>query len=190
MNQFSKTARPSVIENANKPYVDTLDTAINDRVDDTNGRVLLLEKGDFANIHVSDGSTPQTILKGVDYTMVTGFTVDGWNSVSVPDHDNDKITINDTGYYFVSGSCSFKINTNNVVVFCALFVDNVEQDDVHWSRKISTGADMGNANFSGIIKIEESDAKVQVGLRHDYAPTDITFTPLYMSLTIIKIGDL
>lgn len=148
----------------------------------------ITEQGTFAEIHCHDNSTAQTIPTGATYTKVTAFDNDGFSSNCTPDSANDKITITKTGIYRVEGAFSFASGTNNVEVFGSAFLDGVEQDQIHWTRKVGTAGDVGNANFSGFIDVTTAPLDLDFRVRHDQAGSvNLTFS--YANLNVSYLGE-
>ena len=103
----------------------------------------------YGGIHVHDNGTSQSIATGSTYIKVTAFTDNEPSSNVTSDASNDKITITKTGIYRVSGAFSFDSGTANAVFFGAPFLDGVEQDNIHWNRKVANANDVGSASFTG-----------------------------------------
>lgn len=142
---------------------------------------VLTHAGTFAGIHVHDASTAQTIATGTAYAKITAFTDNDPSNDCTADAANDKITITRAGIYKVGGSASFYSDTNNVTWKATAFLDGVEQDNVHWERKIGTGADLGNAAFSGFIDVTSVPVDLDLRMRHDQAG-DVALTITYSNL--------
>ena len=143
--------------------------------------------GAYAGIHVHDTTVVQSIPAGTTYTKVLCYVYNDSAANCTPDAANDKITITKTGSYYVSGSFSFKSNTNNVVFRCAAFLGGVEQNDVHWLRKIGTGADAGSSGFVGIISVQSVPIDIDVRVRHDQVGAT-EFNVLYSNFVVNRIG--
>lgn len=88
------------------------------------------------------------------WTKVTGsFQGNGYSSTDItPDKTNDRIIINRSGYYFVSGQFSFS-GSANAVIEGALYVDSTRQDSVRFRRKLGATGDVGSASLFGTILI-------------------------------------
>lgn len=143
-------------------------------------------EGSFGEIHLHDGVMAQSIPTGSTYTKLTGFVDNGESVNMTPDVANNKIIITKTGYYKIDSSFSFESGTGNVTFFCAPFKDDVEQDDIHWNRKVSVANDVGSASFCGIIQVTTVPCDIDVRIRHDNAGA-IDFIPKYMNLNIIRV---
>jgi len=144
--------------------------------------------GCFAGIHVHDASTAQSIANGATYVKLTAFTDNDGSSNCTADAANDKITITKTGYYRVEGSFSFSSGTANVEWFGSLFAGGVEINSVHWTRKVGTAGDVGNAGFTGIIDITTANTDVDIRLRHDNAGS-VDITVSYANLNVTYVGE-
>jgi len=150
-----------------------------------------LRKGIYAEIHVHDASTAQSIATGVTYTKLTLFTDNGLSSNCTADVANDKIIVTHPGIYQVQCHLSLTAASNNVIFKSAPFVDGVEQDCTHWERKIALGGDVGAMGFSGLISAAVADVPIDVDvrIRHDQGGAeDITVT--YANFNIIYIGEI
>lgn len=141
----------------------------------------------YGEIHCHDASTPQTIPTGASYTKSTAFTDNGEASGITADAANDKLTITAAGIYRVAGSFSFTSDTNNVVWKGALFVDGVEKNNVHWERKVGTGADLGNASFTGLVDVPSVPVDVDFRVNHDNG-AGVALTITYANLNLAYVG--
>lgn len=144
--------------------------------------------GTFCEIYVSDGVTGQSVPTGTTYVKSTAFTTDGLETPYCnADVANDQIVITKAGKYKISGSFSFMGDTNNIVWRGAAFVGGVEQSQVHWKRKVGTGADVGSASFTGFITATSS-SNVDFRFRHDVGGT-ASITIEYANLNVEYIGE-
>ena len=146
------------------------------------------EEGTFAEIHSHDNATTQSIPTGATYTKITTLDNNGENANCTADATNDKITITKTGRYLVNGSFSFSCGTNNVTFFGSAFLNDVEQNQIHWTRKIATGGDIGSASFTGIIDVTITPWDLDVRFRHDNVG-DITLTLSYANINTVYLGE-
>jgi hypothetical protein len=146
------------------------------------------DQGIFAEIHLHDGSTAQSIPTGVGYEKIDGFVDNGESANCTPDAANDKITITVAGKYFVSGSVSWMSGTNNTIFYVAPFLNAVEQDKIHFNRKVSVAGDVGSASFNGIIDVTTVPWDLDVRVRHGDGGS-VNFTPAYMNLTVFYLGE-
>jgi len=143
--------------------------------------------GTYGNIYVEDGATAQTIATGATYTKSTAFTTDDGSSNMTNDATNDKITVTKTGKYLANFSVSFSANTNNVIWDSAVFVNGVEMENVHFSRKVGTGADVGSASGAGIVAVTAGQ-DVDVRFKHDQAGS-VDLTVHDMTLVLTYVGE-
>lgn len=140
----------------------------------------------YGGIHVHDASTAQSIAQGTTYIKVTAFTDNNPSKHVTSDAANDKITFLFSGTYLISGSFSFMTGTNNVEVKGSAFLEDVEQDSVHFTRKIGTAGDVGSASFVGILTVTAGD-DLDFRVRHDYAgAVNLTFS--YANLSVAYLG--
>lgn len=141
----------------------------------------------YAGIHVHGNTTAQTIANGTSYVKIINFSDNDDSLNCTPDATNNKITIESDGVYKVEGQFSFTA-ANNKTAFGAIFLDGVEIESIHFTRKIGTAGDVGSASFTGLLTIL-SGQEVDFRLRHDdTASTDFTFS--YMNLNCSKIDRL
>lgn len=144
-------------------------------------------EGTYAEIYTHEGVTPQTIATGAAYTKANSFLDDGVSQGCTADSLNDKITITKTGTYKVECSLSFTGLGVNVNWFGSIFVDGVEQDKIHFERKINTGGDYGSTQFGGLVTIASEPIDIDVRFRHD-SGTDKDITVRYANLNINRVG--
>ena len=142
--------------------------------------------GAHASIYVDDNSVAQSIASGATYVKIDAFDTNGNSSNCTPDAANDKITITKDGTYHATCSVSFTGSGSNVNWFGAIFVDGVEQSNVHFERKIGTGGDYGSASVSGLLTISGAPKDVDFRLRHDGATQNVTVR--YCNLMVHLVG--
>ena len=131
----------------------------------------------IGGIHCADASTVQPIALGASYVKVTAFTDNSPAINTTPDQADDRITLTKAGLYRVDGAFSFTSDTDNVEVRGTAFLDGVEQDEIQFARKIGTGVDVGNANFTGIIDVTTVPVDLDFRVRHDSdSEVNLTFT--------------
>jgi hypothetical protein len=142
----------------------------------------------YGEIHVHDSATAQSIPTGAGYTLLTNWTDNGASSGTTPDATTDKrITVANAGVYRVEYNCSMLSGTNNVIFYASAFKNgSTELDNLHWSRKIGTGADVGSASFGGLVSLAAGDY-VDVRVRHDQAGS-IDFTQQYANFNLYRVG--
>ena len=150
------------------------------------GRVT--EAGTFAEIHVADASTAQSIATGATYTKITAFTDNGFSSNCTADVANDKITFTKTGIYRVDGQASMDSGTNNVTFKVAAFLNGVEQDQVHFQRKMSVASDIGSGSFTGFIDVTTVGWDLDMRARHDNGGS-VNLTIEYGNLNVSYVGE-
>ena len=146
------------------------------------------QDGIFAEIHVHDGSTAQSIPTGTTYTKSTAFVDNGESSNCTADATNDKITITKTGRYLVSGQVSFSSGTANVTWFGTVFLNGVEQDKVHFTDKVGAAGDIDSASFTGIIDVTTANWDLDMRVRHDNGGS-VNLTISYANLNVTYLGE-
>jgi len=138
----------------------------------------------YGGLHVHDNSTPQSVATGAVYTKMTAFADQEltYNATS----EADSVTVDVQGAYLVNGSFSLTSGTNNVITFGTVFVNGVEQDNVHFQRKIATGTDVGSCSISGIVYMNAGDY-IDFRMRHDNgAAVDITLSYANLTVTLLR----
>lgn len=162
------------------------------RADDMNDLKRSLNElydGTFAEIHVHDGVTAQSIPTGATYTKLISFNNNGESANCTPDQANGKITITKTGRYLINHSWSGLSDTSNTVFWGTVFLDGVEQDQMHWKRKFGIASDVGSCSATGIILVTSAPLDLDFRVRHDDGGS-IDLTTEYANLNINFVGDL
>ena len=124
-------------------------------------------QGSFGEIYVHDASTTvQSISTGTAYTKSTAFVSNGLSGNSITnDVTNDRIVINRAGKYRLNIAVSFSDGANITWTFAGL-LGGVEMTNVHASRKMGAGGDVGALNISGFFTAT-STSIVELGVQHD-----------------------
>jgi hypothetical protein len=148
--------------------------------------VRLATEGVYGEIYLHEGSTAQSIATGATYTKVDGFMSDGVSSNCTNDVANDKITVTEDGNYKVECSLSFTGSGTNEIWLGSVFLEGVEQDKIHFERKISIGGDIGSTQFGGIVTASAGD-DLDIRVRHGDGGA-IDFTPSYMNFNVVRVG--
>jgi hypothetical protein len=140
----------------------------------------------YGEVYMHDNSTAVTVATGATYTQMT-WDSNGSSINCTPDATGNEIGVTRPGFYKVTCSTSFKVDTVNTVVLGSVFVNNVEQDQIHFRRKVATSGDEGAATCSGIIDVTAA-TDVDFRMRHDQGGNvDITIT--YGNMTIEYLGE-
>lgn len=142
--------------------------------------------GAHASIYVDDNAVGQSIASGASYVKIDAFDTNGNSSNCTPDAANDKITITTAGTYHATCSVSFTATSSNTNWFGAMFVDGVEQGNVHFERKIGTGGDYGSATVSGLITVGTVPVDLDFRVRHDGSTQNVTVR--YANLMVHLVG--
>lgn len=145
----------------------------------------------YGGIHVHDASAAQSVASGTTYIKITAFTDNGhyWNTT--PDATNDKISLTIPGHYLVLGTFSWSSGTANITFFGTVFLKGVEQDQVHFTNKITTAGDIRSANLTGYIDASSATASMPMDLdfrmRHNGVGA-VNVTISYANLTAQYVG--
>lgn len=156
--------------------------------DSTNVEDTLKEiaEGTYGGIYLHDSVSSITVPTGDTYTKVNTFTKNDFSNNVISDYANGKITISDRGFYDVHGSFSFMSSVANINILGTAFLGGVEQDQLHFRRKISTANDEGSASFYGKISASEVPVDLDFRVRHDgVSSASITFSYGNLGCTIV-----
>jgi hypothetical protein len=146
------------------------------------------QQGIYGAINIYDNSTAQSIPTGATYTKLTSFPSIGMSANVTCDTANDKITFVKTGKYRVTASLSFSDGTNNVEWRVAGFLNNVEQNQLHFIRKIGTSGDVGNAGVTGFVNVSSVPWDLDLRARHDNVGS-VDLTVVYGNLNVEYVGE-
>lgn len=155
-------------------------------INKTTTQLNLITDGVFGEIHVHDNAVAQSIPTGSTYTKSTAFDNNGVSRNMTPDQANNEIQVDHDGDYKISGAFSYASGTQNVEFFLGVFLDGVEQDNIHWTRKVGTAGDVGSSSCHGFITATAGQ-KIDVRVRHDNAGA-INFTLSYSNLNALMGG--
>ena len=164
------------------------DTTITNTGDEMTINELLYYQGTYAEIYTHDNSTAMAVATGAGYTLFDQWAVNGLSNNATPDQVNNKITITKTGVYRVNGAVSMFSGTANAVLIGSAFLGGVEQNQIHFQRKIATTSDAGAAAFSGLINVSSVPVDLDFRMRHNLGGSvDITLT--YANMNAEYIGE-
>lgn len=145
----------------------------------------------YGSVYIDGSTTSTSVSAGSGYSIVSQFATDGMNGESsgsvTPAASANNITLAGSGIYYISGSSSFTSDTNNVILRGAIFLDGVEVGQLHFARKISSGADLGSASFSGLVSVDSANETIDLRLRHD-AVGAVAITMEYANISAFKIN--
>ena len=143
-------------------------------INKTTANLNVLADGVYGGIHQHDNAVVQAIPTGTTYTKLTLWSDNDPSSHTTPDEVTGTITLATAGNYKVECQLSMITGTVNTTVFVSAFLDGVEQEQCHFTRKISTSGDVGSASFTGILTATAGQV-LDLRLRHDVgASVDIT----------------
>lgn len=137
----------------------------------------------YGEIHVHDNSTSQAIPNSaVIYTKLNIWSDNGLSNLMTPNYLTGEITASETGTYKIEASLSFRSGTSNVVTACSIFINGVEQDNAHFTRKISVAGDVGSASITGVADIVAGQI-IDIRMKHDDA-SPVNITVVYGNLNV------
>jgi hypothetical protein len=148
----------------------------------------LRQIGCYAEIHIDDGSTAQSIATGTTYAKLTGIVSNGEAANCIADGTNSKITVTKTGRYRVSFNMSMTSGTNNVTYKAAIFWNGTEQHQIHAQTKLANGADSQHISASGIVRVTSATTDTDLRVRHDNGGS-VNLTPVYANITVDYLGE-
>jgi len=136
----------------------------------------------YAEIYVSDGSTPQSSLDTTPVKL-TGFAADGESYRATPDHTDDSITIEKAGTYLVELHVSFS-GSVSATFEMHVRVNAVEKfPGIH--RKMNTAGDAGSAAASGLLVLAQGDV-VTIYVEADAGSKAVTIIDASMCVSRIR----
>lgn len=120
----------------------------------------------LGEIWVEGSATTQSIPTGATYTKITAFDTNGNSAGNVTnDVANDKITITRAGLYKIGMFTSFS-DGSNVTWDCSVFAGGTEMRNVHFTRNLGTGGDIGNAGDMGFYRATGT-TDIDLRCKHD-----------------------
>jgi len=156
------------------------------RASDLSSYKLITDRA-YADIHVHDNATAQSIPNGTTYTKITATAENGEYYGATPDAANDKITITKAGKYLVNCSINAGSGTNNITFKFAAFLGGAEMHQVHAHRKYAVADDLGSCSMTGIIDVASVPADLDIRARHD-GVSAVNLTVTYANLNAVYLG--
>lgn len=142
----------------------------------------------LCSIFVNDNYTSQNIPVGDTYTKLNCWINDGANRNCIPNATNDQIIIISPGLYRIQFGASYFCDANNVTWRSAIFVNGVEQDNIHSARKNVAGADIVATSNAGYIEVITVPVSVNLRFRHN-SNSSVNITVVYGNLNIVKVAN-
>jgi len=148
----------------------------------------ILQASVKAEIYVADNSNAISIPSGSTYTKITSFTTNGYAENCTADAVNDQIVITKAGYYRITANFSTKLGTTDVLADTAVFINDVEQPNIHARRRFSTAGYTFVVSFDGFTTaaLAVNDI-VTIRVKHNSASA-VSATLEYGSLKVIRVG--
>ena len=142
----------------------------------------------YAEIYVHENSTSASVPTGSTYTKVilANSVVGNYKNCTVSLQNGD-VTVNKTGTYLVNGTFSSKLGTTDVIWDTAIFVNDVEANNLHMRRKFSTTGYTFNVCISGLLKLNAGDV-LDVRVKHNNAGS-VAITNEFTNINISCISN-
>lgn len=139
----------------------------------------------YGEVATINGSTGQSIPNGTNWTKMTFL-----NTLSIEDGVdidlvNKQITIQITGKYLVTTSCSSYANINNFTLETTLFKNGSKINNVYIIRKFGTANNISTGTNVAIVELNVGDI-IDVRCKHNYA-SPVTLTTLHSNITLHRI---
>jgi hypothetical protein len=139
----------------------------------------------FGQVYTSGGSGTQ--VPNTSYALMTQWDSDGVSSADItPAAASNKITVTNSGHYFVAFQVSFA-GTTSSVVSAAVFWNGVEQSQVTVQRKLGTGSDVGSGSAFGIVDVTSGATDIDLRVKCDGATDD--FDLKEGQLLVVRLGN-
>jgi len=144
----------------------------------------LINPYDFAEISTENNAG--SLAVGTTYVQIDNFDTNGISNSSTPDHTNDHITIGDSGVYRIGFSSSFS-GTLSTTFDIEIKKNNGATGfpNLHITRKLGTGGDVGDTTCSGLIALTEGDT-LEVWIKADGASKAFVAHDLNLNINCIK----
>jgi hypothetical protein len=116
---------------------------------------------EYGEIYTSTGTVTMSV--GTSLTKVTGsFHVNGLSSDNiVPDFNDDRIIINDTGTFFVAFQLAFS-GANSVTYTLQGYLDSVAQPQIKTIRRLNSNGDVGSCSAIGLIIVTGTNTPLEI----------------------------
>lgn len=139
---------------------------------------------DYGQVYTQDGSGSQTLSTG--WSKLTQIASNGLSTAAVtPDATNNKITLVNSGIYWVTLAISFS-GTGSVTWDIAVYWNGAIVPQLTLERKLGTGGDVDAAGTAGIVDVTSGATDLEVYVNPDGASKDIVVTQLQLSA--VRIG--
>lgn len=157
-------------------------------INKTTTQLNLLADGAYGGIHQHDNAVAQSIANGTTYVKLTEWADNDPSNDVVPDEANGQITLTTAGIYKVEAQLSMASDTGNITSFASAFLDGVEQEQCHFTRKIGVASDVGSASFTGLVTATAGQV-LDLRMRHNSAGSvDITIQYGSFNVTLESLG--
>lgn len=173
----------------------TVETSFNDKADEVcvSSAIMayILSKIPYiayGEIFGHDNTTAKTIPTGAIYTKIdNAFTANGVSENITPQYTLGQLTVPKEGKYRVFYTLSYTGTVNNTTWFGAIFLNGVEQNNIHSATKITSATDIRTSAGQGII-IVPANGVIDFRVRHDQAG-NADIIPKYININAVYLGD-
>jgi len=142
----------------------------------------------YGGLHIHDSSAvTNDILTGVTYTRMPWTEMGPTNGMTVSTA-NSNMTLVVNGVYQVTGTFCFGAEGIGDVWRGAVFQDNVEQNNIHFLRKITAVASQDGVPFSGFLSVTNQPAVIDFRVRHDNGSAREIYVT-YANFGVVYIGE-
>lgn len=143
-------------------------------INKTTAQLNILANGVYGGIHQHDNVVPQEIANGAVYAKLVSWINEDASNGTTPSVANSQITLDTAGTYKVECQLSMGSGTGNTTFFVSAFLDGIENEECHFTRKISVANDIGSASFTGIVVVTAGQV-LDLRARHsDASPVNLT----------------
>jgi len=138
----------------------------------------------YGELYVSAGASGQSLTTSI-WNDITQWASNGASLNTTPDHTNDIITLDVTGFYLVMIQMSFS-GSNNAEFTMRAKWNGTGQDQVRCQRKLSSGGDVGSATAMGVVDVTTASTDLELEV---YPDGNHTFTLVDGTMFCCKIGE-
>ena len=140
----------------------------------------------YAEIYINDNSTAKTIPTGTSWTKMDGAMTNGSSNSCTADGANAKITTVKAGVYKITARFNGSVDTANVKVEGAIFLDGVKQDNLVCKVDFVAANKTCSSIISGLIDCPASK-DIDFRVRHDDGG-DVDLTIEDANISVLMVG--
>jgi len=140
----------------------------------------------YAEIYTNDNAVAKTIPTGAGWTLMDGAMANGASNNCTADGANAKITTVKTGVYKIVARFSGIVDTANVEIEGAIFLDGTKQDSLVCKKEFVAALKSCSSTIVGLIDCPAAK-DIDFRVRHDDAG-DVDLTIIDANINIVQIG--